>query len=195
MTEPVESASEATRRRNREAQRAWRAANRERALATKRAWAAKNIEKIREQERARRADPATAAKLAERRRKYERSERGKIAKRARLAEYYKAHPEKLRAYNLRNRQRNPATHLAAVQAGKMRKKRAVPAWADMKAIRQVYVEAKRLTAETGKLHHVDHIIPLAGKNVCGLHVAANLRAIEASENMRKHNSFIEELVL
>lgn len=62
-----------------------------------------------------------------------------------------------------------------------------PSWADHDAILAVYVEARRLTQETGTLHHVDHEIPLRGILVSGLHVHQNLRAIPAIDNLKKGN--------
>ena len=62
-------------------------------------------------------------------------------------------------------------------------KQATPTWADLDLINDVYLEA----AYFG--YHVDHIIPLRGKLVCGLHVWDNLQIIPAQENLKKGNSF------
>lgn len=68
-----------------------------------------------------------------------------------------------------------------------RKREAMPPWADVQAIQAVYEEARRVTAETGIPHEVDHIEPLLGKNASGLHVHYNLRVITRTENRRKGN--------
>lgn len=60
---------------------------------------------------------------------------------------------------------------------------------DKIAVAELYIKARRLTLETGVEYCVDHIIPLAHSDVCGLHTAANLQVIPASKNRRKGTYF------
>lgn len=64
---------------------------------------------------------------------------------------------------------------------------ATPPWADRAAIRAVYREARKLRS-LGYDVHVDHVVPLRGALVSGLHVASNLRIIHAHANLAKGNS-------
>lgn len=63
-----------------------------------------------------------------------------------------------------------------------------PSWANLHKISEIYRRASKLGMT------VDHIIPLRGKTVSGLHVENNLRIISQHENDSKGNKFIEELI-
>jgi hypothetical protein len=75
--------------------------------------------------------------------------------------------------------------LATTTARELRCKQATPAWVNKEEIMAFYAEAKRRSVETGVQYDVDHIVPLKGKIVCGLHVPWNLQVIPSSDNKRK----------
>lgn len=87
-------------------------------------------------------------------------------------------------------QENPewkAAHCAKRRAHKLR---ACPAWLTKDQLDEIevfYRKAKQLFKETNIPHHVDHIVPLQGKTVSGLHVPWNLQILTASENSKKGN--------
>lgn len=70
-------------------------------------------------------------------------------------------------------------------------KRATPKWlsaSDRKKISEIYHLASTLNNGSGR-YHVDHIVPLRGKLVSGLHVPWNLQILTAQQNQRKRNVF------
>lgn len=69
---------------------------------------------------------------------------------------------------------------------------ATPAWADQDAIRSIYQQAAELSRRTGNRYEVDHIVPLQGKDVCGLHWEGNLQILSKVENLRKSNRLPNE---
>jgi len=119
------------------------------------------------------------------------------------AKYRKANPEKVRAgyeaYHKANRDKRNAQasvyrkanlEKGAALRAKYRaaKLQATPKWLndrDFWLIEQFYEWSEYLDGP----HHVDHIVPLRGKDVCGLHVPWNLQVLTAEENMKKSNKF------
>lgn len=69
------------------------------------------------------------------------------------------------------------------------RKQATPKWADLERIEEIYEECRALSKRTGRKHQVDHIIPIRGKTVCGLHVPDNLQILTKNENRKKNNKF------
>jgi 5-methylcytosine-specific restriction endonuclease McrA len=100
--------------------------------------------------------------------------------------YREENIEKIKEWELNNKHtiaKNSANRRA-------RKLNATPTWLtedEKMEIIGLYFLCKIISEDTGIEHHVDHIVPLKGKTVCGLHVPWNLRIITARENISKGN--------
>jgi 5-methylcytosine-specific restriction endonuclease McrA len=129
--------------------------------------------------------------------------KNKTKRKQQRAAYYAANREKclatVNAWQKMNKDKvakyqakyeSASTHKRNALTSKRRasKLKATPTWLtqkDIGAIKTVYEQA------AAHQQQVDHIIPLQGKEVCGLHVFWNLRAISASENSKKKNKLPE----
>lgn len=89
--------------------------------------------------------------------------------------------------------RNPERRNASRRKRQATKINASPKWLTKRQYDEIfefYREAKKQEKETGTKMHVDHVIPLQGKNVCGLHVPWNLQLLSESDNLIKSNKLI-----
>jgi len=117
-------------------------------------------------------------------------EKVRKSNRERAAQKRADHPEKIKAAKKQYAQRKKDVVNAAVARRKAMKLQRTPQWLtedDHWLIEQAYDIAATRTKLFGFAWHVDHIIPLLGKNVSGLHVPKNLQVIPGVENLRKGN--------
>lgn len=136
----------------------------EKARATKKAWRVNNPEKAREVVAAWRANnPEKSVEYS--------------------ARWRANNPEKSAASTRGWQRRNPEKMCALVAKRAAAQLQRTPPWADLKAIEAIYSAANLLGEQ------VDHIIPLQGKLVSGLHVPENLQCLPARENQSKGNRF------
>ena len=87
------------------------------------------------------------------------------------------------------RKLNPGKLAALSAISRDNRRKAMPVWADTHAINFIYATKRYMQMETNAEWHVDHVIPVKGKTVCGLHVSNNLRIVTASYNRQKSNKF------
>ncbi len=94
-----------------------------------------------------------------------------------------------RAASRRNRKKNPGKKNADTQARRAAFAKRMPPWVTKDDCSAFYEMAARVSRCLGIPHHVDHIVPLRGRLVSGLHVPLNLRVIPASVNVAKGNRY------
>lgn len=147
---------------------------------------AKNVARQREREE-REANRKTPEQ-----RKRDAAERKKL--------YFQLNPEKKRRKDARYRDRNREAlrvrdaerkRNGAGALAKLKKRKAVPRWltVNQKEKMAVVYEAARELSERAvwAAYAVDHVVPLRGRRVCGLHVPWNLQILTAEENSEKSN--------
>lgn len=97
--------------------------------------------------------------------------------------YVANHPEAVKDSKRKWSMANKKSELAKCRKYQANKLNATPKWLtdeQVEEIRQFYINCP-------EGYEVDHIIPLRGKNVCGLHVPSNLQYLTISENRKKSN--------
>ncbi len=135
-------------------------------------------------------------------REYNKSDAGQKAKR----KYYEANKENViaraqartdedkRRYKKNHKINNPDMYKEMTSLRRRRFRDATPRWltdVQKMEIRLKYRLAIELSRLTGERHAVDHIIPLHGETVCGLHVPWNLQVLTQKDNLLKYNKLID----
>lgn len=141
-------------------------------------WALGLCNKHRMQER--RKDPLQKKKDTEHTKRWRLN--NKEAHAAQQARQHVRHSARDKAYRAQWKKDNKKTYNAYLAARKQKVKQVTPIWADLKAIQQFYFNCQ-------EGYHVDHIIPINGINVTGLHTIDNLQYLLAVENLKKSNKF------
>jgi hypothetical protein len=122
---------------------------------------------------------------------YNKTPKGKAIRQAIDRRWKKNNPEKIIAYCATPKARagrtawkknNPGIVRALTAKYKCNKLHRTPLWSEKEAIRQFYIDCPKGMS-------VDHIIPLQGKLVSGLHVLSNLQYLTPAENSKKRNKF------
>ena len=157
----------------------WHEDNKEKLSAQKKEWYAANRERVAQQQKE--YYEANKEKVLARKKEWRAANRGNILMQQK--EWYAANREHKALADKEWRTNNPGVANAKNARRRAAKLQATPPWADVVYIKSIYEKA----AEAGM--HVDHIIPLQGELVCGLHVECNLQLITPAENSSKGNRF------
>jgi hypothetical protein len=116
--------------------------------------------------------------------KQENRERLKEYKRKWYLENAQKEKERKRRWRQENADKKNATS-AKRRAAKLQR---TPAWANQEEI-TIWYEVAEVLSRSGVKFHVDHVVPLQGKIVSGLHVSENMQVLPASLNISKHNQW------
>jgi len=107
-----------------------------------------------------------------------------------VKKYQKNNKEIVRVREKNYQQKNKHLRCHYSSKYRARKLKATPKWltkSNIEEIKNIFLDCKIKTENSGIKHHVDHIIPLNSPIVCGLHVPWNLQIITEKQNCSKHN--------
>lgn len=182
--------------------------NKEKIKARVKAYTAENSEKVKQYKAS--YFKANKERLVEKSKQYHQKNKNEInlkrrrayaeAPEANLAasrEFRRTHTDWCREYGVAWRKANPYKVNKLSQDAKARKLQAIPSWEtdfDKFVIEEIYDMSRLKTRMTGVEHHVDHIVPLKSKVVCGLHTPINLRVVTAKVNLTKSNKFSTDVI-
>ena len=163
--------------------------NREAAYVRVKEWRAKNPEAVAEQrKRYAKKHPDKSLKNSQRWQKENRDKALELGRKS-AAKFRAENPDIIRARKAEYASKNKDVINAAVARRKAAKLLRTPEWLD--AVDQAEIdftyEYCAALRSCGMDYHVDHIVPLQGRNVSGLHVPSNLQVISAKENVSKKN--------
>lgn len=116
----------------------------------------------------------------------------RTAERARVLAYHRGNPEKVRAWHKAYASENKGKLNAKAKKYVLAREKRTPKWLsedDVWLMEQAYELAVLRSTMLGMPWHVDHIIPLHGRLVSGLHVPHNLQVIPAKTNRSKSNYY------
>ena len=120
------------------------------------------------------------------------AEKHREKEKERLSLYNKNNPEKRKATQAKYQKNNPAKGAAKAARYRYGKALRTVAWADTNKINMYYDATRAFDFfNPFSMHEVDHIIPLHGERVSGLHVHNNLQILTSEENKMKSNTFKE----
>ena len=121
---------------------------------------------------------------------YREKNKDELRKKRKL--YQQNNREVIRAGNLRYYYNHKSDFTANTAKRRAAQLQATPLWADLMGVKDLFKQCELLFKETGVRYHVDHIYPIQGETVSGLHTMGNLRIITADENLAKNNKHPEE---
>jgi hypothetical protein len=168
------------------AQKEWYLKNKEKLLKKAKAYREANKESISEYKKQWAKD--NKDKIKHYNEKYRKTHKKTIQKRHK--KWVENNKKANRKHKVKWEKKNPGKVAAKASRRRAREKRAIPSWLTdehKEQIEKYYIASKDLRWEDEM--EVDHIIPLQGRGVCGLHVPWNLQLLTKIENRSKGNKY------